>query len=135
KNREEPPLYPPPPCGCERGATLAPAGETANQEPPNALIPSPFVSPGFLSFTKVYSGCPLYVSWLIPSGRAVVPTSDGLAPLPTSGVPRTRSGGQLTAQAPVQALIVPVSRSKRYSVRPCRSTRTSPSPVLATPTL
>ena len=41
------------------GVILAPAGETANQEPPKALIPSPLVSPGFLSFTNVYSGCPL----------------------------------------------------------------------------
>src|SRR5260370_36955608 len=73
--------------------------------------------------------------WRCQGGEAVLPTADGLAPLPTSGVPRTRSGGQLTAQAPVQALIVPESRSKRYSVCPCRSTRTSPSPVLDTPTL
>jgi hypothetical protein len=46
-------------------------------------------------------------------------------------VPRTRSGGQLTAQAPLQALIVPESRSKRYSVRPCRSTRTSRQALLS----
>ncbi len=34
---------------------------TTNQTPP---VPSPFAWPGALSPEKVYSGCPLYSTWL-----------------------------------------------------------------------
>src|SRR3954451_20568573 len=67
-----------------------------------------------------------------PSVRVVVPTSDVAAPCPTVGLPLATSGGQLTAQATEQALLVPLSASKRYTVRPCASTRTSPTLLLAT---
>src|SRR4051812_17402840 len=61
------------------GETRLPAAETANQVPPNAVRPSPLVSLAFLSFTKKYSGWPLYVTCAPP----VVPTSAALAPLAT----------------------------------------------------
>src|SRR4051794_37491767 len=70
-----------------------------------------------------------------PSARVAVPTSDVAAPLPTVGLPLATSGGQLTAQAPEQALLVPLSASKRYTVRPCASTSTSPRLLLATATV
>ena len=52
------------------GLVLVPTAPTARADPPfrlsdyvtdnaNALIASPFVLPGFSSFTNVYSGCPL----------------------------------------------------------------------------
>jgi len=39
----------------------------------------------------------------------VVEIIEAVAPLPTVGFPLARSGGQLTAQAPVQELVVPES--------------------------
>src|SRR3954463_3370498 len=67
-----------------------------------------------------------------PSARAVVPTNDVPAPFPTVGVPLATSGGQFCAQASEQALLVPLSAPKRYTVRPCASTRMSPRLLLAT---
>src|SRR3954452_16186549 len=41
-----------------RPASRLPVGETANHVPPNAVRPSPFVSPDVVSLTKRYSGWP-----------------------------------------------------------------------------
>src|SRR3954466_4274387 len=92
------------------GETRLPAAETTNQVPPNAVRPSPLVSLAFLSFTKKYSGWPLYVTCAPP----VVPTSAALAPLATAGLPLARSGGQAAAHAPEHALLVPESFVNRY---------------------
>jgi hypothetical protein len=42
----------------------------------------------------------------LPSERWVVPISEALAPLPTVGLPLTRSGGQAVAHAPLHSLVV-----------------------------
>src|SRR4051812_4410949 len=56
----------------------------------------------------------------------MVATLDSLTPVPAVGFPEARSGGQLVAQAPKHVLFVPESFLKRYSVRPCESTRMFP---------
>src|SRR4051794_4667370 len=61
----------------------------------------------------------------------MVVTAEAWSPVPVLGLPLARSGGQAVAQAPAQALVVPWSALKRYSVRPWPLTRTRPSPVLA----
>jgi hypothetical protein len=55
----------------------------------------------------------LYVTCGLPSERAVVPSFDAVIPLPATGLPLARSGGQATAQAPVHALFVPLSALNR----------------------
>ena len=42
-----------PPPELEEPPTCSPAGVTAKKLPPNAVTPSPFVSPGFWSLTNV----------------------------------------------------------------------------------
>ena len=49
----------------------------------------------------------------MPSARFVVPSSEAFAAPPAVGAPVVVSGGHAAAQAPVQALVVPVSFSKR----------------------
>jgi hypothetical protein len=61
------------------------------------LTACPFVSPGFGSKAKVYSGYLLYVTWVVPSLRVVVPSRDLSAPLPAVGSPLVRVGGQAAA--------------------------------------
>src|SRR3954464_15598764 len=65
----------------------------------------------------------------------VVPSNEAFTPLPATGLPLVRSGGQAVAQAPVHALVVPVSFLNRYRVRPCESTRIFPRPLFATSTV
>ena len=48
-----------------------------------------------------------------PSDRWVVPSIEAFTPLPAFGLPLTRTGGQLVAQAPEHVLVVPVSFWKR----------------------
>src|SRR3954467_4965521 len=64
----------------------------------------------------------------------VVPSNEAFTPLPATGLPLVRSGGQAVAQAPVHALVVPESFLNRYRVRPCESTRIFPRPLFATRT-
>ena len=86
------------------------------------------MSLAFVSFTKKYSGWPLYVTCAPP----VVPTSAVLAPLATAGLPLARSGGQAAAHAPEHALVVPESFVNRYRVRPFAPTRILPRRLFAT---
>src|SRR3954464_4043570 len=65
----------------------------------------------------------------------VVPSNEAFTPLPATGLPLVRSGGQAVAQAPVHALVVPESFLNRYRVRPCESTRILPRPLFATSTV
>src|SRR4051794_41532539 len=72
----------------------------------------------------------------MPSERGAVVSFDAVRPLPATGLPPARSGGQACAQAPVHALLVPLSAWNRYRVRPWESTRIFPRPpLLATPTV
>src|SRR3954447_2807805 len=65
----------------------------------------------------------------------MVATLDSLTPVPAVGFPEARSGGQLVAQAPKHVLLGPESFLKRYSVRPCESTRMFPRLLFATSTV
>src|SRR6266516_4076550 len=59
----------------------------------------------------------------------MTPSEVADAPPDACGVPDTGTGGQNEAQLPSQVEAGPVSFANRYKVRPCGSTRTSPSPV------
>src|SRR6185369_14318421 len=81
------------------------------------------------------SGWPWYVTCVVPSDRLVVPRSEAFAPAPAAGLPLTVTGGQAWAHAPLHVLFVPLSFLKRYTVRPCASTRIRPRLPFATRTV
>ena len=66
------------------------------------MTPLPLAFPGAVSPVKVYSGCPLKVSWVEPSDRLIV--EYGLWT-----VAGAVCGGQAAAHAPLQADLVAVS--------------------------
>ena len=49
----------------------------------------------------------MYVTCGLPSERGVVETNEAVAPVPTTGLLSTESGGHAPAHAPVHALFVP----------------------------
>jgi len=70
---------------------------TTNQTP---ATPSPFAWPGALSPEKVYSGCPLYSTWL-PLALATTVSFPGSV-VEVAGMLALRTGGQAEAQPPLQ---------------------------------
>src|SRR5258708_25205442 len=63
---------------------------------------------------------------MVPSERVIVPSRDGLTPLPACGAPLTVTGGHAAAHAPEHVDALPLSASNRYRVRPWLSTRALP---------
>src|SRR4051794_31668185 len=61
--------------------------------------------------------------------------ADAVPPVPAIGLPLTPTGGQAAAHAPVQVLVLPVSRWNRYTVRPFESARSFPSPLFSAATV
>src|SRR5262249_9602532 len=82
-----------------------------------------------------WGGWAVEVSGGLPSERVVVPSKASSVPFSAVGWPAARRGGQAAAQPPVQELVVPLSFSNRYRVRPWESTRIWPRSLLARPTM
>lgn len=70
------------------------------------------------SRANMYSGCPAYVTWVVPSDRWTVPRADGLNPelAPMLGAPPVRTGVQIREQRSLQAeAVVEASSLNAYS--------------------
>jgi hypothetical protein len=78
-------------------------GVTTAKVPKGVLMLAPWASPELMSWLKKYSGCPLYVTWKVPSARWMVPSAP-LNPVPAGAV-LVSTGGQNRAHAPVQLLV------------------------------
>src|SRR6476659_2617538 len=65
----------------------------------------------------------------------MVPIIAAFTPLPAVGLPPEVKGGQALWQAPEQLLMLGLSASNKYSVRPCASTRILPRLVFRTSTV
>src|SRR5690349_12537814 len=90
--------------------TLLPSAPTTHQMPP--ANPSPFTSPGALSFTNRYSGWPPY-STCWPLAPFTTPTFDPSSPVPATGAAPAlgTTGTQMDVQAPVHVAMVAESLS------------------------
>src|SRR5918994_2580356 len=80
---------------------LSPVGVTANHAPALARVSGACRYPS--SFRLMYSGHPLSVSWLVPSGLFSVPTIPGSTPSSSGACPSVSSTGiHVCTQSPLQ---------------------------------
>src|SRR5215472_11654492 len=96
------------------------------QTPPDMFSPLPLASPGFVSPTYLYSGCPFQAACLEPSDL-VITVSVPLTPDMAVAGPGT--GGQYFAQALLQFDLVEVSRTNQYKVKPLELVRSVAPPT------
>ncbi len=112
------------------GATVAEldaaAAFTTCHVPPKLDSPSPFVSPGALSFENRYSGNAFAVTCVAPAAVVVPSPVTPAAPVAEVVPDGSTSGGQNDAHWPVHATAMPPFVNV-YSVMPCASTRIGPS--------